>query len=399
VEIGKEEVKAQKLSSQIKNHSLALGTLALVCLGAFSQVSVAQNYLWRGQERCELTANGIANCQVVDPEVAASAAIERFSNDRLPSYGSHDEDCEENRDPILDWYLHEVDIVGDDGRDFQDQNWRPYVASVSNLVNGVERVRGSSFMPHQRVIVTTAHHFVNEDRWYETWSEDRPDASLWQRGYRARVAGCEAQGPIAFHDICRIGTTDVSSEPGLDYAVIMLSEESCLDDSQLAYISDLSDNAEVALTRPDTLARVSTPAFIDPRSRGTDTGGGSGAQTRGVTWPVDDVALMEDTNRLVEIRHFIHSPSGYRRVSADYSGPETVYKEYLHHADGDQGTSGAPLVLSYEGVEVLGDVIGLQTAEIDGPREGNFALAIEGQFAADIEAVVNHARSGGTGCP
>ena len=167
-------MKAQKLSSQITQFISATAVLAA---GIFSSSALSENYVWRGQERCEMTSSGLQNCQVVDAEVAAAEAIERFSGDRLRPHNQHDgEDCDENPNQgILDRYLPEVDIVGEEGREPKDRSERPYVASLGFADTDREVMTSNGFMAAPDVMVLNAHALIDpEGRWNATFRTERP---------------------------------------------------------------------------------------------------------------------------------------------------------------------------------------------------------------------------------
>ncbi|MEO0376905.1 MAG: hypothetical protein AAF329_20255 [Cyanobacteria bacterium P01_A01_bin.17] len=396
-------MKAQKLSSQITKFSGVPGILAVLLVSLFSSATLAQNYIWRGDQRCEVTADGIGNCDTVD---VAAAAMERFNQEALPAYNHGPEDCEEGNYP--EGYLHQVDIVGPEGREPKDRSERPYVASFGNINgNGNEVVTHNGFLPHQEVLVVNAHALIREDgRWRLNWSDERPDDALF-KDYLVNVAGCEGSEAIPVQALCRIGTNNPTREPGLDYAVMRLDRSACLGDSQVAHMQGLSAQGEqqLLLSGGSNRMKVEVPAMIDPRTLGQDTGGPEATTGVSSVWNVEDVELMADRNYVVGIDHFIHGPDGGRvMVGPNYSGPEQVYRYYEHHADIDQGTSGAPVVLAGQ-ISSGGHsmdieyTIGIQRSERDDEIQGNYAIPYEGAFERDVEAVLSHVRSGASGCP
>ncbi|NQZ01999.1 MAG: hypothetical protein HRT45_15160, partial [Bdellovibrionales bacterium] len=231
-------MKAQKLSSQITQFISATAVLAA---GIFSSSALSENYVWRGQERCEMTSSGLQNCQVVDAEVAAAEAIERFSGDRLRPHNQHDgEDCDENPNQgILDRYLHEVDIVGPEDRRPKDRSERPYVASLGFQNSDAEVMTSNGFMAADDVFVLNAHALIRDDgRWNATFSTDRPSDEEFGI-YLVNVAGCEGAQAIPVQALCRIGSESPRAEPGLDYAVFRLDRSSCLAENQLPQLRSL----------------------------------------------------------------------------------------------------------------------------------------------------------------
>ena len=283
--------------------------------------------------------------------------------------GAHD--CDDPRQQILDEMLTQVDIIGPtDDRNPIPEARRPYVAELIGIDDdGNEIIYGNAWQPKDNgVVVVPAHLLADNGVWYQTGTETAPNANQLAR-VQVRFAGCSE--PVALERIVDYGTLSPGNNPGNDWVVATLAEDSCLRPDQLANPMVVAEEymAEYFLPGGAHRKEITAAAFIDRTTIGNTVPSDGQGVTSGITWTAEDSELRASEGFITELQYY--RPAGPRDIQLldpIQRGNPGVEMVWVFDADIDEGNSGGVIHLegqmseggqSFELNHVIGMIVAL----------------------------------------
>jgi hypothetical protein len=283
-----------------------------------------------------------------------------------------------------------ADVVGRDDRVPVDPDRFPYVSELSYLDASGHLIFGNAWIVgHPRVFVTAAHLVAGNGVWLGTQSTQRPESREIAR-YRVRPAGCAEAVPVEW--FFRWGTLHTAADPANDWVVGVLTEATCLRDTQLAEMLWFEEQFWDALffddANPSTVTAV---AFNDRRTIGNTVP----TENDGSVWSSDDSALHANIGRVSGVFDYTNDGFFMQPVQPHIRNRDDVGTVFIHDADTDEGDSGGIIHISHD-ISFMGQtyfvngVIGMIVMEDLAPGvQRNFAAPISRELWSSVQIAVS----------